>query len=59
MARRKFDNGDKVMGNDRKASFRGRTGVVVGYGPHNAEYLVHFDDGRDETVNAEWLDAER
>lgn len=59
MTRRKFDSGDKVVGNDKRAWFRGRRGIILGYGPHKAEYLVHFDDGKDETVNVEWLDAER
>jgi len=56
MFRRKFHNGDRVTGNDRKASFRGRRGVVLEYGPHKAEYCVFFVDGKIEFVNSEWLD---
>lgn len=59
MGRRKFDTGDRVIGDDRKASYRDRRGTIVKYGPHKAEYLVHFDDSKYETVNVEWLDRER
>jgi hypothetical protein len=58
MGRRKFNEGDRVIGNDNKASFRDRRGIVVKYVPHKGEYLVHFDDNRDEFVNTEWLDRE-
>lgn len=56
MARRKFDSGDKVVGNDKRALFRRRRGIILGYGPHKAEYFVLFDDGTMEFVNSWWLD---
>ena len=56
MGRLKFDMGDIVIGNDRKASFRDRKGTVIGYEPRTHEYLVRFDDGRNEYVNPSWLD---
>jgi len=59
MSKGKFDIGDRVIGNDKKASYRDRRGIVVRRGPHKAEYLVHFDDGREEYVNSWWLDREK
>ena len=54
MARRKFSIGDKVIGNDKKASFRERKGTVVSY--LKGQYEVHFQDGRTEYVDSDWLD---
>ena len=59
MGRRKFNIGDRVIGNDKKASFWGRRGVVIGYRQPTREYYVRFDDGREEYVNPWWLDRER
>ncbi|GEM_PF-6959343 len=59
MGRQKFNMGERVIGNDKKALFRGRRGVVVGYGPHKAEYFVRFDDGRYEHVGSWFLDREK
>ena len=56
MLRRKFDNWEKVVGNDKRAWFRGRRGIILGYGPNKAEYFVLFDDGTMEFVNSWWLD---
>jgi len=55
MGRLKFNMGDIVIGNDKKASFRDRRGTVIGYKPRTHEYLVRFDDGRNEYVNPSWL----
>jgi site-specific DNA-methyltransferase (adenine-specific) len=55
MSRLKFNMGDIVIGNDKKASFRDRKGAVIGYEPRTHEYLVRFDDGRNEYVNPSWL----
>jgi len=55
MGRLKFNMGDMVIGNDKKASFRDRKGTVIGYEPRTHEYLVRFDDGRSEYVNPSWL----
>lgn len=55
MGKLKFNMGDRVVGNDRKASFRDRKGTVIGYEPHTHEYLVRFDDGKNEYVNPAWL----
>jgi len=55
MGRLKFNMGDMVIGNDKKASFSDRKGTVIGYEPHTHEYLVRFDDGRNEYVNPSWL----
>jgi site-specific DNA-methyltransferase (adenine-specific) len=52
----KFNMGDAVTGNDKKASFRGRKGTIVGYEPRTHEYLVRYEDGRNEYVNPSWLD---
>ncbi len=54
MARTKFSIADKVIGNDKKASFRERKGVVVSY--LKGQYEVRFEDGRTEYVNSNWLD---
>jgi len=52
----KFYAGDRVVGNDKRADYRECRGTVVKYGPGKGEYLVRFDDGREEYVNTEWLD---
>ena len=57
MGRLKFNMGDIVIGNDKKASFRDRKGTVIGYEPRTHEYLVRFDDGRNEYVNPSWLNG--
>ena len=51
-----FHPGDRVKGNDKKADYRGDLGTVVKYGPGKGEYLVRFDDGREEYINTEWLE---
>ena len=58
MGRKKFDIGSRVIGNDKKASFKDRRGTVVKYWTPTGEYLIRFDDGRDEYVNPRWLDSE-
>jgi hypothetical protein len=55
IGRLKFNKGDRVIGNDKKASFRDRKGTIVNYEPRTHEYLVRFDDGRNEYVNPGWL----
>ena len=52
-----FHPGQRVIGNDKKAAYRQRRGTVIKYGPGKSEYLVRFDDGREEYVNTEWLEA--
>jgi hypothetical protein len=56
LGRLKFNMGDVVIGNDKKASFRDRKGTVIGYETSTHEYFVRFDDGRSEYVNPSWLD---
>ena len=56
MGVRKFGLGDKVIGNDRKASFAGRKGVVVSYIREHSQYQVLFDDGITETVYSTWIE---
>lgn len=56
--KRKFEIGSRVRGNDVKGSFsRERTGTVLGYHGSTHEYLIRFDDDRDEYVPAHWLEA--
>lgn len=57
MVRRKFNIGDKVIGNEKKASFRDRKGTIVQY-ELGSQYWVMFDDGRKECVDSRWLDKE-
>ena len=54
--RYKFCPRDRVAGNDERADYRQCRGTVIKYGPGKGEYLVRFDDGREEYVNTEWLD---
>ncbi len=56
MGRKKFNIGDKVIGNDKKASYAERKGVVIGYNRITHEYQVRFEDGKIEYVNPSWLD---
>lgn len=57
MVKRKFNIGDKVIGNEKKASFRERKGTIVQY-ESESQYWVMFDDGRKECVSSWWLDKE-
>ena len=56
MGRRKFKIGDRVIGNNKKASFAGRKGTIVGYIGEYSQYQVLFDDGITETVYSWWID---
>lgn len=55
MPQRKFNVGDQVIGNEKKASFRGRKGTIVQY-ELGSQYWVLFDDGRKECVYSSWLE---
>ena len=55
MARRKFKVGDKVIGNEKKATFHERKGTIVGC-ESGSQYWVVFDDGRKECAYSWWLD---
>ena len=55
MPQRKFNVGDKVIGNEKKASFRGRKGTIVQY-ESGSQYWVLFDDGQKECVYSWWLE---
>ncbi len=57
MVKRKFNVGNIVIGNEKKASFCGRKGTIVQYESGN-QYWVLFDDGLKECVNSWWLDKE-
>ncbi len=52
---RKFKIGDRVVGNDKKASLSGRAGKVIAFTPENL-YWVQFDDGRKEPVESRFMD---
>ena len=58
MGQPKFRIGDLVIGNDRKASFLGRTGCVAAWLSATSEYGVKFDDRPDvlEYVLSAWID---
>ena len=57
--RPKFTLGERVVGNQKKASFRDRTGVIVECLPRSSEYGVRFDDHpeRVEYVISSWLQS--
>jgi ribosomal protein L21E len=56
--KRKFLDGARVKGcEEGQASFRGRTGTVVGYVGRSREYKVNFDDGRVDYAYAHSLEA--
>jgi len=56
MDRRKFNIGDRVIGNDNKGSFAERKGTIVGYIRQYSQYQVLFDEGVTETVYSRWID---
>lgn len=58
MRRRKFADGDRVIGCDSgPGSFRTRTGTVERFeGP--GEYWVRFDDGPLECVLSPWIELD-
>ena len=56
MDRKKFNGGDRVVGNDKKASFAGRKVTVAEYLREHSQYEVLFDDGVKETVYSWWID---
>jgi len=55
MGRRKFKIGDRVIGNNKKGSFAGRKGTIIGYVREYSQYEVRFDDGRIETAYSWWV----
>lgn len=55
MVKRKFKVGDKVIGNEKKASFTGRRGTIVKY-ESVGQYWVVFEDGQKECVYSWWLE---
>lgn len=57
MPTRKFDIGDKVVGNQKKASFHGQKGKIIRH-ESNSQYWVEFDDGKRESVYSWWLDKQ-
>jgi len=57
MARKKFNVDDKVIGNEKKASFCGRKGIILQY-ESGSQYWVMFDDGRKECVYSWRLEKE-
>lgn len=57
MATRKFSMGDRVIGNEKKASFNGRKGTIVQY-ESQSQYWVKFDDGLKECAYSWWLRKE-
>ncbi len=60
MARHKFSIGDRVIGNNKKASFWERCGVVVNWLAESSQYGVRFDDRPETTeyVMSTWLDSD-
>jgi hypothetical protein len=55
--KRKFVDGARVSGkDDGPGSFRSRQGTIVSYFGRS-EYLVRFDDGREEYARSHWLEA--
>ena len=57
MARKKFNVDDKVIGNEKKASFCGRKGIILQY-ESGSQYWVMFDDGRKECMYSWRLEKE-
>ncbi len=51
-----FTPGDRVIGNDRRLFFRGRTGTILEHGPGKSEYWVAFDDGQRDCVESSWIE---
>ncbi|MFC1977711.1 hypothetical protein ACFLWS_05555 [Chloroflexota bacterium] len=49
MLQRRCNGEDKVIGNEKRASFRGRKGMIIQYESDSC-YWVLFDDGRKECV---------
>jgi hypothetical protein len=58
MRQSKFRIGDFVIGNDSKASFWGRTGLITVHLPATSEYGVKFADRPEviEYVLSAWID---
>ncbi len=57
MGRRKFQIGDRVIGNNKKPSFADdKKGTIIGI-LECSQYQVRLDDGQIETVYSWWIDA--
>ena len=57
MGKRKFQVGDRVIGNNKKASFADRKGTIISYIGEYSQYQVRFDDDGTETVYSWWIDT--
>lgn len=56
--KRKFQDGARVKGKEEgAASFRGRTGTVIGYVGWSRQYKISFDDGQIEYPFVHWLES--
>jgi hypothetical protein len=53
--RRKFNERDRGIGNNKKGSFWGCQSTIIRYWVLTDEYIVCFDDGKEEYVNYRWL----
>lgn len=55
--KRKFEPGQRVIGNDKKASYRGKSGIVESYNEATREYFIRFDGAPvTECLSPSWLD---
>lgn len=56
MGKMKFNMGENIIGNDKKADYRGKKAVVIGYHRPTNEYQIQLEDGGVHYVSPSWFD---
>jgi hypothetical protein len=56
MGKKKFNVGDKVIGNDKKGSYSNKNGTVLDYNKGTHEYKVQLENGETHFVAPSWFD---
>jgi hypothetical protein len=56
MGKMKFNAGDKIIGNNKKADYSDKKGIVIGYNQATGEYQIRLENGEVHYVSPRWLD---
>jgi hypothetical protein len=56
MGKMKFNVGDKIIGNNKKADYWDKKGVVIGYNQATGEYQIRLENGEVHYVSPRWFD---
>jgi len=56
MGKMKFNMGDKIIGNNKKADYWDKKGIVIGYNRATSEYQIRLENGEAHYVSPRWFD---